>query len=134
MGNIPSWLGRETNLVVLDLHSNAFTGPLPIELAALDKLQVVRLEDNLLQGTIPSAFGNWTAMNRTYLDHNDFSGTIPESICDLHLFGLVTDCNELECSCCTRCCQGDECKWTGIGASPGKDDRNDLPPPQLDDT
>ncbi|KAJ9679574.1 hypothetical protein PVL29_021483 [Vitis rotundifolia] len=78
-GTIPAWIGNfngkfiETlpgdgdirytpGLMVLVLHSNKFTGSIPLELCHLDSLQILDLGNNNLSGNIPRCFGNFSSM------------------------------------------------------------------------
>lgn len=138
-GRIPSSLGKLTTLENLNLYSSQLTGPIPAELGHMEQLTNLYLQMNALTSTIPSALGMLTSLttnldlggnaltglvprelgNLTNLDHmsfqgNSITGTMPEEVCHLvnvSLFGLVVDCNEVECSCCTRCCEDGECPF-----------------------
>ena len=80
-GTIPAWMGNfngkfieifpgdgeityTPGLTVLVLHSNKFTGSIPLELCHLDSLQILDLGNNNLSGTIPRCFGNFSSMTK----------------------------------------------------------------------
>ncbi|CBI22623.3 unnamed protein product, partial [Vitis vinifera] len=66
-GELPNWDGEITytpGLTVLVLHSNKFTGSIPLELCHLDSLQILDLGNNNLSGTIPRCFGNFSSMTK----------------------------------------------------------------------
>ncbi|TVU08636.1 hypothetical protein EJB05_42047, partial [Eragrostis curvula] len=101
----PERIARLSNLVKLDLGTNAITGELPESISQLPKLQELRLATNNMTGTLPPSLSNWTALrcldlrsnsfvgdlgavdfsglaNLTVFDvaSNNFTGTIPQSI------------------------------------------------------
>ncbi|XVF42275.1 hypothetical protein PTKIN_Ptkin01aG0347800 [Pterospermum kingtungense] len=62
-GNIPKWIGETLpNIVILSLRSNSFDGHIPQELCRLGSLQILDLGDNKISGAIPKCFENLTAM------------------------------------------------------------------------
>ncbi|XP_034710631.1 receptor-like protein EIX2 [Vitis riparia] len=105
-GTIPAWMGNFNGkfieifpgdgeityipgLAVLVLHSNKFTGSIPLELCHLDSLQILDLGNNNLSGTIPRCFGNFSSMTKQsnssspFRFHNEdfiYSGSIDTAI------------------------------------------------------
>ena len=77
------------------------------------------LQRNALSGSIPGPLSNWTSARRAYFHENDFTGSL-ESLCGYGLDDLFSDCEEVDCPCCTYCCSGTECQWTGIGRETGE--------------
>ncbi len=56
-GEIPSELGRLSNLEVLELGGNDLSGEIPSGLGRLSNLEVLELDGNDLSGEIPSELG-----------------------------------------------------------------------------
>ena len=65
-GNLPSWI--ESNIFMLRLRSNLFSGIIPQKWCNLYKLRILDLAQNNLFGGIPDCFNNFNAM----VDHNTF--------------------------------------------------------------
>ena len=65
-GNLPSWI--KSDIFMLRLRSNLFSGIIPRKWCNLYKLRVLDLAQNNLFGGIPDCFNNFTAM----VDHNTF--------------------------------------------------------------
>ncbi|KAL7608190.1 hypothetical protein Lser_V15G10203 [Lactuca serriola] len=62
-GSIPKWVGENlTNLKVLRLHNNNFTGGIPPSLCKASSLQILDLAHNNLMGPIPRCLGELNAM------------------------------------------------------------------------
>ncbi|KAK9063946.1 hypothetical protein SSX86_017818 [Deinandra increscens subsp. villosa] len=92
-GSMSASLGRLTNLRVLSLMSNSFTGPIPKALEKLRSLEVLNLAYNKLTGHIPTFLGKLTIL---WLSGNQFSGSIPESLGRLvNLTSLSLESNRL---------------------------------------
>uniref|UniRef100_M8C195 Receptor protein kinase CLAVATA1 n=1 Tax=Aegilops tauschii TaxID=37682 RepID=M8C195_AEGTA len=107
-GECPSYLPEMSELVWLDLSTNAFTGNIPPSIWNLTKLQVlylhynklagdvvidgaigaaglieIDLSYNKLTGVIPERFGTLTKLIKLCLSGNGFSGEIPASLAQL---------------------------------------------------
>jgi Leucine rich repeat len=121
-GNIPSSLEGLTALTGLILWENQLGGTIPASLGNVTALAELNLRSNLLTGTIPSSLGSLTALSVLVLYNNQFGGTMP--VCGLaqNFTVLVTDCNEVTCPCCLRCCPTGG--WNGI---PGIAECDDAP-------
>uniref|UniRef100_A0A7N2LM93 Leucine-rich repeat-containing N-terminal plant-type domain-containing protein n=2 Tax=Quercus lobata TaxID=97700 RepID=A0A7N2LM93_QUELO len=59
-GNLPSWI--HSNIFMLRLRSNLFSGIIPKKWCNLHKLHILDLAQNNLSGSIPDCFNNFTAM------------------------------------------------------------------------
>ncbi len=70
-GALPAEINRLTNLTVLDLSDNAFTG-VPAEVGQLSKLRILDLSNNDLTG-LPHEIGNLSALEILDIRGNDYS-------------------------------------------------------------
>ena len=77
-GPLPDWIGELSNLVLLDVEFNDFTGGIPESFRNLRKLQDLEVTNNLLTGPVPD-ITCWPDMYWLFLDRNEFSGSIPAS-------------------------------------------------------
>jgi hypothetical protein len=120
-GPIPSDLGLLTDLTYLDLQSSQLTGTIPSALGDLSKLTGLYLDRNQLTGTIPPSLGSsLTNLVGLWIYNNALTGSVPfcqdNATSRFASFGLYTglhaDCDQLDCSCCTRCCPLGG--WNGI--------------------
>jgi len=122
VGTLPQFLGDLTSLVLLDLDANDFSGTIPNDFGSLTNLHALMLNRNELTGTIPSVFKNLSRLKVLLLDKNNLKGTTNE-IClsplGMQLQHFITDCYpgkggmdvsppEIECRCCTLCCNDDD--------------------------
>ncbi|CAI9092358.1 OLC1v1027577C1 [Oldenlandia corymbosa var. corymbosa] len=90
----PNTLSRLSELQILSLRSNAFTGPFPSDLAQLRNLTSLYLQFNRFQGPLPENFSVWENLSVLNLSGNAFNGTIPSSISNLtHLTTLILSNN-----------------------------------------
>ncbi|KAK3164369.1 hypothetical protein QOZ80_1AG0016720 [Eleusine coracana subsp. coracana] len=76
-GSIPRTVGNLTSLLVLNMSHNALTGPIPGELGRLAQIESLDLSWNRLTGEIPRQLAALTALEWLNLSHNDLSGSIP---------------------------------------------------------
>ena len=67
----------------LDLSSNNLSGPLPIALGDLSRLQILNFNNSQLIGAIPPSLGNLTHLTHLYLASTALSGTIPAELSHL---------------------------------------------------
>ncbi|KAI5332377.1 PREDICTED: LRR receptor [Prunus dulcis] len=80
-GEIPFSLQNCTDLIILNLGHNTFTGNIPLWLGSkVSGLIVLQLRSNLLSGHIPHHFCNLVSLRVLDLSHNNFSGTIPKCL------------------------------------------------------
>ena len=128
-GTIPSELGNLDRINALDLSYNQLYGTIPSQLGNLVNVEILAVAGNYLTGTVPTELAALEVLRegRLALHNNSFVGSLNDTFCneELHevpLFGLSADCGvggsggdigevEIECSCCTVCCddQKGEC-------------------------
>ncbi|KAL5557856.1 hypothetical protein UlMin_034067 [Ulmus minor] len=72
-----------TELEVLDIYDNNFTGFLPIEVVSLKKLKHLHLGGNYFTGTIPVSYSEIESLEFLGLNGNSLSGKIPASLAKL---------------------------------------------------
>jgi Leucine-rich repeat (LRR) protein len=77
-GKLPADLASATNLKVLGLGCNAFTGTLTM-LASLTKLTQVAVDFNFFTGPLPSFAKSAASLAYISVANNNFTGTVPES-------------------------------------------------------
>ncbi|KAK4783797.1 hypothetical protein SAY86_018165 [Trapa natans] len=76
-GPIPLELGKLSSLVLLDLSFNKFEGPIPRELGRLKSLRSLNLSSNLLVGEIPDELRSLEELEEFQVSSNVLSGHIP---------------------------------------------------------
>ncbi|XP_061359883.1 probable LRR receptor-like serine/threonine-protein kinase At3g47570 [Gastrolobium bilobum] len=79
-GQIPAELGNLISLTLLSMENNRFEGSIPSALGKNHKMQILELGGNKLSGGIPSIIGNLSLLFYLSLDQNLFEGNIPLSI------------------------------------------------------
>ena len=97
---IPSELGRLSNLNHLVLFGNQLTGEIPPELGRLSNLMALTLDSNRLTGEIPPELGGLSNLTHLVLYGNQFTGCIPEGLRDIAWNDLV-ELNLLDCGAAT---------------------------------
>ena len=112
------WCGfNSTTMQEIILARNRLTGTLPSCLADLSALQDFSVKDNLMSGTIPTELGEIQGLQTLHLAGNELSGKVPSTVCNLaenDLYEVSADClnilseNYVQCSCCSKCCDGPE--------------------------
>mmetsp|Transcript_847 Transcript_847/g.1335 ORF Transcript_847/g.1335 Transcript_847/m.1335 type:complete len:379 (-) Transcript_847:123-1259(-) len=109
-GPVPTELGRLQSLQHVIVYGNDLTGPIPSELGQLQSLQTLWVAYNGLTGSIPTELGQLQSLRQVIIYDNDLTGAMPDEVCALRdsnggaLISLPADCQEVLCSCCTRCC------------------------------
>ncbi|PIN21677.1 Serine/threonine protein kinase [Handroanthus impetiginosus] len=77
-GEIPAEL--PVRLRILDLSSNSFSGGIPVKFSSSHKLQLFNLSFNRFSGAIPASIGMLQRLEHLWLDDNELQGTIPSAI------------------------------------------------------
>ncbi|XP_060671104.1 receptor-like protein 54 [Ziziphus jujuba] len=72
-------MGDLQTLVVLNLSSNKFTGPIPPSLGNLIKLESLDLSKNKLSGQIPQQFTRLTFLEYLNLSDNELVDPLPQA-------------------------------------------------------
>ena len=115
IGELPHWLWRLDQLTMLDLEGNNINGTILRQLHKMTSLEYLFLNRNELSGNVPDTLGNMTSLKLLNVDHNKLTGQIEDTICAMDLEVLVADClvsetrtqPQIECACCTKCCDPD---------------------------
>lgn len=81
-GDLPSNLFDSSKLIVLDLHGNEFTGPIP-DVRNATYLELLALHKNQLSGPIPLSMGNHPYLRHLDLSSNRLTGDIPLALATL---------------------------------------------------
>ncbi|XXG49185.1 hypothetical protein AAC387_Pa02g3436 [Persea americana] len=90
-GNILSKFSNMTELVVLLLDNNGFTGTIASNMLSSPSLRILDLRKNNLSGFIPSWLPLLMNLAILHLDGNFFNGPIPSEVCqmqNLHILDL----------------------------------------------
>ncbi|GMH01942.1 hypothetical protein Nepgr_003781 [Nepenthes gracilis] len=76
-GEIPSEIWRMQSLEVLDLEGNLINGSLPVWFSGLRNLQVLNLGFNMIEGELPNSLSNCAVLEVLNLSGNRLNGTVP---------------------------------------------------------
>ncbi len=79
-GEIPSEIGKLTDLSLLYLDGNRLTGSIPSGIQNLSRLENLSLASNLLTGEIPDWLGDLSSLDQLWLFDNRFEGPIPDAL------------------------------------------------------
>ena len=112
---MPTQLGQLGRLEVLALEENFLTGTIPSQLQNLPRVWKVTVNGNLLSGFMPSELGRLASLRDggvIQLHNNSLTGSLDGVFCSSQddAVGLPTplkltaDCDEIDCPCCTDCC------------------------------
>jgi len=114
-GTLPDFFALMPQLQMLDLDGNELMGSIPSYYGTMYNLKVLQLNRNQLTGTIPSELESLQNLKILLLDGNNLTGKTTE-FCSSEkqtLAHFTTDCYpsmnsdagpEVECLCCTLCC------------------------------
>jgi hypothetical protein len=133
-GTIPNELGLLSKLTSLDFGGNNLSGTIPNQLGLLSKLNYLGLHSNGFTGTVPTSLANLALLSKStqflvsvllrnycfsrvcilhteklFLFDNDLTGSL-NAFCSIHYeFFAANTCGqvEIECTCCTHCCNLD---------------------------
>lgn len=114
-GPLPDGVFASTSLVSLDLSRNEFSGNVGTppqfsiarsQVASNSKLKTIRLDNNRLSGEIDNIFIYFNELETLTLHDNNLVGGI-DALCTHPLKEFTADCDELTCTCCTQCFNGD---------------------------
>eukprot|EP01018_Ginkgo_biloba_P036083 Gb_12751 [translate_table: standard] len=83
-GKLSPFIGNLTELRILSLPFNAFSGPIPKEIGNLRFLEVLELQGNSLAGHLPSELSNLSSLHVLDLGYNALVGGVPKEISDCH--------------------------------------------------
>lgn len=89
-GSLSPAIGRLSQLKVLSLGFNGFSGELPQEIGQLRFLEVLDLSFNDFGGPIPSGLQNCTALRVVDLSGNQLNGTVPSFLATLRSLEVVS--------------------------------------------
>lgn len=116
-GSIPKSISYLGDLQYMMLQNNRLTGTVPKEVGGLTKLLMLSLSYNKLKGTIPSQIRNLKKLSMLHLHRNKLVGGPDEKEnCGIWTSerSFIADCGEpsavedqLQCECCTECCNID---------------------------
>ncbi|KAM3266996.1 hypothetical protein P3L10_003991 [Capsicum annuum] len=91
--NIPTEIGRMTQLNVLDLSHNLLVGGIPPQLANLKVLVDLNLSHNGLSGHIPEELESMTGLQDVFLSYNELEELAytmkVTQMCDVYSFGVL---------------------------------------------
>jgi len=117
-GTLPDFFALMTSLRMLDLDGNELRGTIPTWYGVMPNLSILQLNRNELTGTIPTELSRLNNLKILLLDGNNLTGRTKE-ICNSvgpNLSHFTSDCYpsmnseagpEVECRCCTLCCNDD---------------------------
>lgn len=79
--NLPQDIYAMTNLQILDLANNSFSGEISSEIGNLTNLQLLALGNNQVEGVIPAELGNLN-LDKLDLSNNKLRGTVPAPLAE----------------------------------------------------
>ncbi|XP_026444300.1 putative receptor like protein 25 [Papaver somniferum] len=79
-GNIPTEIGRLSELARLNLSHNHFSGNIPASIGDMSNLASLDLSFNRLSGQIPQSLTSLDSLGVFNLSYNELSGQIPKGI------------------------------------------------------
>eukprot|EP01018_Ginkgo_biloba_P018403 Gb_36088 [translate_table: standard] len=82
-GNIPSVIGKMSNLKILRVSFCNLSGSIPPEIGNMTNLRAISLSQNQLNESIPPELSKLQHLQRLHLQNNNLSGDIPVQLCQL---------------------------------------------------
>ncbi|XAR72930.1 hypothetical protein NMG60_11019740 [Bertholletia excelsa] len=79
-GSLSHFVSRLTQLIILDLSNNNFSGEIPPSLSSLVNLQSLDLRSNSFYGEIPPSISALKSLETLDFSRNRFSGFLPENL------------------------------------------------------
>ncbi|XP_027185035.1 probable LRR receptor-like serine/threonine-protein kinase At4g20940 isoform X2 [Coffea eugenioides] len=73
---------NESNLRILDLSHNQFSGNFPDGLGSLSRLQGLNITGNNLSGSLPASVGDIKSLDSLDISQNHFTGPLPKNLPD----------------------------------------------------
>jgi hypothetical protein len=113
-GSLSSELLSLSSLTQLDVNDNRLTGSIN-GIGNFPAMEFLQLHSNFFTGTVPIGVGTFSNLFAFTLHETSIGGTMPEEVCALlqtrgnggRLGSLISDCNEpnpdIVCTCCTDC-------------------------------
>lgn len=80
LGTLSPAVGKLTELRVLSLPFNGFSGRIPQTVSSLKLLEYFDLQGNVLSGSLPSGLGHLSNLRTLNVAHNELQGIIPQEI------------------------------------------------------
>ncbi|KAL3839745.1 hypothetical protein ACJIZ3_024336 [Penstemon smallii] len=79
-GEIPPEISSLHRLLRLDLSNNNLNGPIPIQITKLSKLLTLHLQNNEISGKVPDFLDSLPKLKELNLSNNELYGTLPKSL------------------------------------------------------
>lgn len=76
-GTIRDIFGQFSDLQILDLSENSFSGSIPTKLFNLQNIRTIALNGNQLDGRIPANYGSAASLETLHVYENALTGPIP---------------------------------------------------------
>ncbi|XLR61381.1 hypothetical protein S83_012053, partial [Arachis hypogaea] len=96
VGSLPSELGSNSLLQIIDVSFNRFSGELPAGLCRWGKLEELLMLFNFFSWKIPESLGNCTSLRRVRIGNNNLSGKVHDALWGLpHLHLIELNSNTL---------------------------------------
>jgi hypothetical protein len=89
-GEIPTSIGRMTNLKRFQVSENKLDGTLPSTMRYLKELQILSASNNQLSGSLDTELGLLTRLTFLSLSSNSITGTIPSELGNLQLLNFLS--------------------------------------------
>ncbi|CAN6438643.1 unnamed protein product [Victoria cruziana] len=122
-GEIPGEVSSLTRLLRIDLSNNNLRGSIPGGLLNLTRLITLRLQNNVLGGLIPDLFATLVHLKELNLSNNEFYGELPEAL--ESRFGLASFSGNA--GLCGRAPPFPHCSFTNPAPSPTTSQQNVVP-------